>query len=171
MWKQKPISLNTSASTPPPEPVRTVSAAPVADAARPRAMAVGDQAVISKGLVIQGEITGVDPLFIDGTVEGTIHIAAERVTVGRQGYVVANKSLPAPCITAREIVILGRVTGNVVALERLEIRAEGSLSGDVSTARVSIEDGAFFRGGIDIRRDDSKAELPAQAVLELAETR
>jgi cytoskeletal protein CcmA (bactofilin family) len=70
--------------------------------------------------------------------------------VGRNGQVSAN-------ITAREIVVLGKVRGNVSATDRVDIRAEGSLNGDVAAARISIEDGAFFKGGIDIRKPDSKS--------------
>jgi cytoskeletal protein CcmA (bactofilin family) len=71
------------------------------------------------------------------------------VTVGRNGQVAAN-------INAREIVVLGKVRGNMTATDRVDIRAEGSLSGDVAAARISIEDGAFFKGGIDIRKPDVK---------------
>ena len=62
----------------------------------------------------------------------------------------------AASITAREIVVLGKVRGNVTATDRVDIRAEGSLSGDVTAARISIEDGAFFKGGIDIRKPEGK---------------
>jgi cytoskeletal protein CcmA (bactofilin family) len=115
-----------------------------------RAQAVaGEQAVIGKGLFIKGEITGSESLLIDGKVEGSLNLPGNRVTVGRNGQVAAN-------ITAREIVVLGKVKGNVTASDRVDIRAEGSLSGDVAAARISIEDGAFFKGGIDIRKPDSK---------------
>ena len=63
-------------------------------------------------------------------------------------------------VTAREIVVIGKVRGNVSASDRVDIRAEGALSGDVSAARISIEDGAFFKGGIDIRKPDAKAPSP-----------
>jgi cytoskeletal protein CcmA (bactofilin family) len=77
--------------------------------------------------------------------------------VGRNGQVSAN-------ITAREIVVLGKVRGNVSATDRVDIRAEGSLNGDVSAARISIEDGAFFKGGIDIRKPEGKGgAVPAAA--------
>jgi cytoskeletal protein CcmA (bactofilin family) len=139
--------------------------------ARPRpAVAQTDQTTLSKGIVIRGEITGVDPVYIDGTVEGTIHIPGERVTIGREGSV--KSAGPSPCILAREIVLMGAVTGNLTATERVEIRSEASLTGDVSTARVSIEDGAYFRGGIDICREQHPAQQPAEvpAALEFAET-
>jgi cytoskeletal protein CcmA (bactofilin family) len=129
---------------------------------RPRAVSTAsDQTSLNKGIVVKGQISGADPLFIDCTVEGTIHIPGERVTIGKNGQVIAVKGDQEPCITAREIVILGSVTGSVFATDRVDIRAQASLAGDVSTARVSIEDGAYFRGGIDIRREEKHTEAPA----------
>jgi cytoskeletal protein CcmA (bactofilin family) len=115
--------------------------------------------------VIKGEISGTESLFVDGKIEGTINLAGNRVTVGRNGQVAAN-------ITAREIVVLGKVRGNLVATDRVDIRSEGALTGDVAAARISIEDGAFFKGGIDIRKPEGKpgqgngvaAAEPAKAV-------
>jgi cytoskeletal protein CcmA (bactofilin family) len=109
------------------------------------ATTINDQATIGKSLVIKGEVTGSESLYIDGRVEGSIHLPGNRVTVGRNGVVAAN-------ITAREAVILGKVRGNVSATDRVDIRNEGSLTGDVVAQRISIEDGAFFKGGIDIRK-------------------
>jgi cytoskeletal protein CcmA (bactofilin family) len=154
MWKPNQPG-NTVA--PPAEPVRpaatpTPTYEPPARAAAP----TGDQATIGKGLVIKGEISGSESLFVDGKVEGTINLAGNRVTVGRNGQVAAN-------ITAREIVVLGKVRGNIIATDRVDIRSEGALTGDVTAARISIEDGAFFKGGIDIRKPDAKAGAPAAA--------
>src|ERR1022692_1368830 len=104
-----------------------------------------DQATIGKSLVIKGEVTGSESLYIDGRVEGSINLAGNRVTIGRNGVVAAN-------INAREIVVLGKVRGNLTASDRVDIRSDGSLTGDVVAARISIEDGAFFKGGIDIRK-------------------
>src|SRR5712672_1313607 len=104
-----------------------------------------DQAPIGKSLVIKGEVTGSASLYIDGRVEGSISLAGNRVTIGRNGVVAAN-------INAREIVVLGKVRGNLTASDRVDIRSDGSLTGDVVAARISIEDGAFFKGGIDIRK-------------------
>ena len=100
-------------------------------------------------------------MFIDGKVEGSINLPGNRVTVGRNGQVASS-------ITAREIVILGKVRGNISATDRVDIRAEGALTGDVSAARISIEDGAFFKGGIDIRKPDGKpgAPVPVPAASE-----
>jgi cytoskeletal protein CcmA (bactofilin family) len=104
-----------------------------------------DQATIGKSLVIKGEVTGSESLYIDGRVEGSISLAGNRVTIGRNGVVAAN-------INAREIVVLGKVRGNLTASDRVDIRSDGSLTGDVVAARISIEDGAYFKGGIDIRK-------------------
>ena len=129
-------------STPPPPPVSESPAVP----ARPVTTATtADQATIGKSLVIKGEVTGSESLYIDGRVEGSINLAGNRVTVGRNGVVSAN-------INAREIVVLGKVRGNLTASDRVDIRSDGSLTGDVVAARISIEDGAFFKGGIDIRK-------------------
>jgi cytoskeletal protein CcmA (bactofilin family) len=113
-------------------------------------VSTGDQATISKGLFIKGEISGTESLYIDGKVEGSIVLNGNRVTVGRNGHVAAS-------ISAREVVVLGKVRGNVTASDRVDIRAEGALTGDVAAARISIEDGAFFKGGIDIRKTEAKA--------------
>jgi cytoskeletal protein CcmA (bactofilin family) len=114
-------------------------------ASRPLATTTADQATIGKSLVIKGEVTGSESLYIDGRVEGSINLSGNRVTVGRNGVVSAN-------VNAREIVVLGKVRGNLTASDRVDIRSDGSLTGDVIAARISIEDGAYFKGGIDIRK-------------------
>jgi cytoskeletal protein CcmA (bactofilin family) len=147
MWKPSQTEPSHTATNPePPRP------APVASSAEPQNRAgapAGDQAIISKGLFVKGEISGTESLYIDGKVEGSISLPGNRVTIGRNGQVGAN-------VTAREVVVLGKVRGNVTASDRVDIRAEGALSGDVAAARISIEDGAFFKGGIDIRKADAK---------------
>ena len=110
-----------------------------------------EQATIGKSLVIKGEVTGSESLYIDGKVEGSIQLPGNRVTIGRNGQVSAN-------INAREVVVLGKVRGNLNASDRVDIRNEGSLTGDVVAQRISIEDGAFFKGGIDIRKPGSGKE-------------
>jgi cytoskeletal protein CcmA (bactofilin family) len=151
MWK--PNQPASAVPTPMPEPSRP--AAPPASLAyetpsrTPSPSVTGEQATVGKGLFIKGEINGSESLFIDGKVEGSVNLPGNRVTIGRNGQVSAT-------ITAREIVVLGKVRGNVSATDRVDIRAEGSLSGDVSAARISIEDGAFFKGGIDIRKPEAK---------------
>ena len=115
-----------------------------------------DQATIGKSLVIKGEVTGSESLYIDGRVEGSINLSGNRVTVGRNGVVAAN-------INAREIVVLGKVRGNLTASDRVDIRSDGSLTGDVVAARISIEDGAFFKGGIDIRKGGQPTQPQTKA--------
>ncbi len=157
MWK--PNQTGSIPATPTPEPPRPAAPASVVETANRGAVASADQATIGKGLSIKGEITGSESLYIDGKVEGSINIPGNRVTVGRNGNVAAN-------INAREVVILGKIRGNITATDRVDIRAEGSLGGDVTAARISIEDGAFFKGGIDIRKADGKpaiAAVPAPA--------
>ena len=164
MWK--PNQTGPISSTPTPEPPRPTPPSPAFEAPSRTPATTGEQATIGKGLFIKGEITGSESLFIDGKVEGSITLPGNRVTVGRNGQVAAN-------ISAREIVVLGKVRGNVSATDRVDIRAEGSLSGDVAAARISIEDGAFFKGGIDIRKPDAKPAAPAgsgPAIPEAAKT-
>src|SRR5215467_5321694 len=147
MWKptnQTPTTQRPGEAERPamPTPVTSTASEP---APRPVATTTSDQATIGKSLVIKGEVTGSESLYIDGRVEGSISLAGNRVTVGRNGVVAAN-------INAREIVVLGKVRGNLTASDRVDIRSDGSLTGDVVAARISIEDGAFFKGGIDIRK-------------------
>ena len=132
-------------------PTAPAASEPAAAAPRPVTTTTSDQATIGKSLVIKGEVTGSESLYIDGRVEGSINLSGNRVTVGRNGVVAAN-------INAREIVVLGKVRGNLTASDRVDIRSDGSLTGDVVAARISIEDGAFFKGGIDIRKAGGKPE-------------
>src|ERR1700739_1946779 len=150
MWKPTQQGQSPSPTPTPEQPAaRPVAVPPPLATERPATSPAGEQASISKGLSIKGEITGTESLFIDGKVEGSISIPGNRVTVGKNGNVTAS-------ISAREIVVLGKLKGNVNATDRVDIRAEGALTGDVAAARISIEDGAFFKGGIDIRKPDSK---------------
>jgi cytoskeletal protein CcmA (bactofilin family) len=161
MWK--PNQPANSSPTPSNEPIRAaVAPTPVfepAPSARPNAAGSNaslpptDQATIGKSLVVKGEVTGSESLYIDGKVEGAINLPGNRVTVGRNGQVSAN-------ISAREVVVLGKVKGNINASDRVDIRSEGALTGDVVAQRISIEDGAFFKGGIDIRKPGQDKPTP-----------
>jgi cytoskeletal protein CcmA (bactofilin family) len=156
MWKptNQPATPGRPAEPERPSaPVQTTAPLASEPAAPPRPVTTttSDQATIGKSLVIKGEVTGSESLYIDGRVEGSINLSGNRVTVGRNGVVAAN-------INAREIVVLGKVRGNLTASDRVDIRSDGSLTGDVVAARISIEDGAFFKGGIDIRKAGSKPE-------------
>jgi cytoskeletal protein CcmA (bactofilin family) len=119
-----------------------------------------EQATIGRSVVIKGEVSGSESLYIDGRIEGTINFAEHRVTIGRNGSVAAN-------INAREVVILGKVQGNIQVTDRLDIRSEGSLTGDVITQRISVEDGAILKGSVQVRavehkQDKSQAQKQAQ---------
>jgi len=153
MWKSGQTSL--AASNPTPEPIRFESPTAANEyATRMRAVpAAPDQACIGKGLVFKGTITGNGSLFVDGEVVGNINLPESRVTVGPTGNVSDGLSI---CINAREIVVIGKIRGNIAASDRVEIRAEGSLTGNVSSARISIADGAYFKGDIDLNKSQPK---------------
>lgn len=117
----------------------------------------GDRSSIGKSLLIKGVITGSESLYIEGTVEGSVSLPDDRVTVGRNGRVSAD-------IAAREIVVLGQVVGSCEASDHFDIRSEGSLCGDVVVSRISVEDGAFLTGSIDIRRAPAIEAAPDEEV-------
>src|SRR6266478_731166 len=117
---------------------------------QPRAVSVPvEQATIGRSLVVKGEISGSESLYIDGKVEGSVTLSDSRVTIGRNGSVSAN-------ISAREVVILGKVHGNIQCTDRLDIRSEGALTGDVITQRISVEDGAILKGSVQVRAAEQK---------------
>ena len=132
-----------AASSSVPEPVRQVRPA---STARSSMSAVGAQSTIGKTLLIKGEISGSGSVHIEGKVEGSIELREDRVTVGRNGRVSAS-------IAAQDIVVLGEVLGSCNAGDHLDIRSEGSLYGDVVVSRISVEEGAYLTGSIDIRRE------------------
>jgi cytoskeletal protein CcmA (bactofilin family) len=113
-----------------------------------------EQATIGKTVVIKGEVSGNESLYIDGRIEGTLTFKDHRVTVGRNGVVQAN-------ISAREVVIMGKVTGNIECSDRVDIRSEGSLTGDIQSRRISVEDGALLRGSVQLTPADHKQEKSA----------
>jgi cytoskeletal protein CcmA (bactofilin family) len=154
MWKPNQSGPNSPSTPEPARPTPPASAPttfesgtvrPTTGSAASTPAPSGEQATIGKSLFVKGEVSGSESLYVDGKVEGTINLPGNRVTVGRNGQVAAN-------ITAREVVVLGKVRGNIQASDRVDIRSEGSLTGDVAAARISIEDGAYFKGGIDIRK-------------------
>jgi cytoskeletal protein CcmA (bactofilin family) len=106
-------------------------------------------ATIGKAVKIVGQIYTKEDLNVDGDVEGTIESTDNKVTIGTTGRVQAS-------VKAREVVIFGQVQGNVEAADKVDIRREAKLVGDITTARISIEDGALFKGSIDIRKPEPK---------------
>lgn len=133
-------------------PVATPTAPPPkpAEVEAPRGVAS-----IGKSVVIKGQIFSREDLYLDGEIEGTVEVPEHRLTIGPHGKLQAG-------IKAREVVVLGAVHGNVEAGERIDIRKESKLVGDIKTGRIIIEDGAYFKGSIDIVRQE--AAKPAVTV-------
>jgi len=121
------------------------------DAVRPVAAApAGSTARLGASLHIKGEISGNEDLQVDGTVEGLIQLDDRKLTVGASAKVTAD-------LVAREVVVYGSVKGNLRARDRIEIKKDGSVIGDLTTARIMIEDGAYFKGAIEIDRKGEAA--------------
>src|SRR5271157_1876888 len=135
-----------TAYTPPP-PVARSAEPPRGDA--PRSV---DIATIGKSVIVKGELSGSEDLYVDGEVEGSISLRGQSLTIGPNGRVRAN-------IEARNVIVHGRVDGDIHASERVELRKSASLSGDITTARISIEDGAFFKGTIDIQKPEPAPKM------------
>ncbi len=98
---------------------------------------------LGASLHVKGEITGNEDLAIDGSVEGLVHLEDRKLTIGASAKVTAD-------VIAREVVVYGNVKGNLRARDRIEIKKDGSVVGDLTTARIMIEDGAYFKGSIEI---------------------
>ncbi len=147
MWNKSREEGNTQRTQhynePPAAPAPTYQAPPP-----PQAQPARQKATIGASMHIKGEIRSDEELMVDGEVEGIVE-SGSLLTIGRNGKVRAN-------IRAKEVVIYGSVKGNIEALEKLAIRDQGSLVGDIKTAGISIDDGAYFKGSIDIVRPEPK---------------
>jgi cytoskeletal protein CcmA (bactofilin family) len=104
---------------------------------------------IGKTIVICGEVKGQEDLIVDGRVEGTVNLAENRLTIGPNANVAAD-------LTAKDVLVLGRVQGNVIASGRVELRAGCNLEGDIRALRLAVEDNAVFRGKVDLTQSVSK---------------
>lgn len=109
----------------------------------------GHSAVLGKSVIVKGQIFSREDLTIDGEVEGTVECQEHRLTVGPNGKVKAS-------VKAREVVVLGTIHGDVETSDKIDIRKDAKLVGDIRTARIGIEDGAYFKGNIDIVRPDAR---------------
>ncbi len=130
-----------------PKEVRPVETKPM-DSGRPEIAHIG------KNVIIKGELSGSEDLYLDGEVEGSIELRGHSVTVGPNGRVRAN-------IHAREVTVHGKVDGNINGSDRVELKKSAILVGDIVTQRISIEDGAYFKGGVDIVKNE-KAKEPGR---------
>jgi cytoskeletal protein CcmA (bactofilin family) len=152
----QPAPANPITNQQPPKPAPPAPASweeksvMATDAMRPMG-ATGDRASARLGssLHVKGEITGSEDLLIDGSVEGLIQLDERKLTVGATAKVTAD-------IIAREVVVYGTVKGNLRAKDRIEIKKDGSVNGDLTTSRIMIEDGAYFKGSIEIDKSADK---------------
>jgi len=169
MWKRDEAVKPTAPAAPGPTAAQPASAPPAADAGAARPVAAGDHlrqektAVnIGKSVVIKGELNGSEDLTIEGQVEGKIELRQNILTIGPNGRIKAQ-------VFAKSVVVLGEVTGNVTATEKVDIRDNGSVDGDIAAPRVAIAEGAHFRGSIDMQKAggakpaDSKGESKSVA--------
>jgi cytoskeletal protein CcmA (bactofilin family) len=152
MWKRDE-AVKPTGSQPAPAPTAAPAAPPpAAEAARPQPVTSVDThrglektVNIGKSVIIKGELNGSEDLAIEGQVEGKIELRQNVLTIGPNGKIKAQ-------VFAKSVVILGEVTGNVTATEKVEIRDNGSVDGDIAAPRVAIAEGAHFRGSIDMQR-------------------
>ena len=162
MWKARPEDNRpmTLSGSQPAQPASTSVAAtapsiatPQKEPTRPVPDTRADVGHIGKSVVIRGELTGNEDLYLDGEIEGNINLRDHKLVIGPNGKIKAT-------ITARDVVVHGRVEGNLSASDRVELKRNCTLIGDVSTQRIVIEDGAFFKGAIDIKEQkEPKTEM------------
>ena len=156
MWKRdesvKPATPAAPAAAAPAAPVSAVSAPTKEPQAQ---VGIGrDNVNIGKSVVIKGELSGSEDLAIEGHVEGRIDLKDNVLTIGANGKIKAE-------VFAKAVVVLGEVTGNVTASEKVDIRDNGSVDGDISSPRVAIAEGAHFRGAVDMQRSGAKPGQPS----------
>jgi cytoskeletal protein CcmA (bactofilin family) len=160
MWKprpedNKPMNMNPTQPAQPVPPPAVVAApsTPTPHKETPKASDShrADVGHIGKSVQIKGELTGSEDLYLDGSIEGTVDLRDHSLIIGPNGKIKAS-------ISARDLVVHGRVEGNITATGRVELRKSCTLIGDVSTQRIVIEDGAFFKGAIDIKEKSQPAE-------------
>ncbi len=159
MWKSRKEDEKPAYAPPAPQTTVTPAAQPAATRPveqKPMSNFNAEVAHIGKSVVVKGELSGSEDLYLDGEVEGSIELRGHSLTIGPNGRVRAN-------VQAKEVVVHGKVDGNVRGTDRVELKKSAVLNGDISTQRIMIEDGAFFKGAIDIQKNDKAAEPKAQA--------
>ena len=153
MWKRdESVKPAAPPASPAAAPTASVGAAP--SASELRTQLGRDMVNIGKSVVIKGELSGSEDLTIEGHVEGRIDLKGNVLTIGPNGKIKAE-------VFAKAVVVLGEVTGNVTASEKVDIRDNGSVDGDIASPRVAIAEGAHFRGSVDMQRKGG-AEQPAK---------
>lgn len=152
MWKRdEPAKPAAPAATPPQTvtPSVTPEPAPRPSAGEHQKGLERSTVNIGKSVVIKGELNGSEDLTIEGQVEGKIELRQNVLTIGANGRIKAQ-------VFAKAVIVLGEVTGNVTATEKVDIRDNGSVDGDIASPRVAIAEGAHFRGAIDMQRAGAK---------------
>ena len=155
MWKPQQAEVPSSSQAQGPGSMNAPGSPSVP--MRPSVPGARNLACLGHSLEIKGTITGNEDMQIDGRVEGPVSLQGQRLTVGGSGQLNSQ-------ITAREIVVYGKVNGNLSARDRVEIKKDGSVIGDITTARISIEDGAYFKGRIEIDRAKTPVAADPQSV-------
>jgi cytoskeletal protein CcmA (bactofilin family) len=117
----------------------------------------GEMANLGKSLSIRGELSGSEDLYIDGQVEGAIELHGNSLMVGPNGRIKAN-------VNAGSAVIQGKLEGNIRASDRVDLKQSAVVLGDIATQRISIEEGAYFKGGVDIQKDAGRSETKAVGI-------
>jgi len=145
MWKRDEAVKPTSGQPTPVGPVVQPQYSRAAAQPEPRPQIGRDGVNIGKSVVIKGELNGSEDLTIDGQVEGKIELKDHVLTIGQNGKIKAH-------VFAKTLIVLGEVSGNVTASEKVEIRDGGSVDGDIVSPRVAIAEGAHFRGSVDMQR-------------------
>ena len=115
----------------------------------PTAAPASGLAQIGKSVFVKGELSGSEDLYVDGQVEGSIALKSNSLTVGPNGQVKAS-------VEAKGVIVLGKLEGNIQASERVELRKSAIVTGDITTQRISIEEGAYLKGKVDVHRADVK---------------
>jgi cytoskeletal protein CcmA (bactofilin family) len=161
MWKKedgKPQGVPEISTTPTgAASTSTISSFPVREVPKEVPLSSGASACISQGIKIKGEVTGSEDLFVDGHVDGKLNLTNGSLTVGPNGYVKAD-------VTAREVIVRGKIDGKVSGRDRVQLWSTGQVTGEVQTARLAIEDGATLRGKVEAGKQPSKlAENQASA--------
>jgi cytoskeletal protein CcmA (bactofilin family) len=152
MWNKQQTQPETPAAPPPQSsaPTPSVASFGAPSSPRPASAFASGSAHLGSSLHITGKLTGTEDLQIDGKVDGPISLNGHQLTVGPTA--VLNSE-----VNAGAVVVFGKIVGNVYSTGRVDIKTDGSITGDISTSRISIEDGAQFKGRIEIDPAKSRA--------------
>ena len=155
LWGKKPQAVASVTPEPPSVPPTIPEVdEPMTDTIRKESSSIAShpaQNIMGRSVVLRGDLSGGEDLLVEGQLEGTIKLEDHCLTVGQNGRVTAE-------IHARQVVILGSVQGNITAGEKIEIRKSGHVVGDLVSAGIAIEEGAYFKGSIDILREEAPKE-------------